>query len=374
MIHLAGHNDYALPSGFLLFHSMTAIKISVAALTGLLSWAGCHAADTTDSTIRQQADSFLQAMPDSLQFRQAQAVSRAIAGDNSDLRLIRASRDKAPAISPEVKARDLSPDLRLYEPVAATDTAPLPLLIYFHGGGWTFGSINSCGLFCDAMAATGMLKVLAVNYRLAPEHPYPDGYNDCIEAVRYAMAHSRELGVDCRRIAVGGDSSGGNLAAATALSPECAGSIESLVLFYPVTKAFADGSESWDKFGEGYGLDSQLMEQFNRAYNPSGLTGITTIDVGLAPQDDIDRLPRTLLIAAGRDILRDQGLEFADRFPADRLTRIEFTDAVHLFITVPGQDEAFRRSVLAASRFIASPKHPVSETDQTTLHTIHDIH
>lgn len=88
-----------------------------------------------------------------------------------------------------------------------------------------------------------MLKVLADNYRLAPGAPYPDGYNDCIEAVRYAMAHSRELGVDCRRIAVGGDSSGGNLAAATALSPECAGSIESLVLFYPVTKAFADGSE-----------------------------------------------------------------------------------------------------------------------------------
>lgn len=92
MIHLAGHNDYALPSGFLLFHSMTAIKISVAALTGLLSWAGCHAADTTDSTVRQQADSFLQAMPDSLQFRQAQAVSRAIAGRQQQTwRLIRAS-------------------------------------------------------------------------------------------------------------------------------------------------------------------------------------------------------------------------------------------------------------------------------------------
>lgn len=304
--------------------------------------------------IRQQADAFLSSLPDSLQYRQAQAVSKAIGGDTRELAGIRASRDKAPDISANVRAIDLSPEMRLYEPATSTQESPLlPLLVYFHGGGWTFGSINSCGRFCDAMAATGLVKVLAVNYRLAPEHPYPQGYYDCIEAVRYAMTNSQELGVDCRHISVGGDSSGGNLAIACALSPECTVMIESLVLFYPVTKAYADGSASWAEFGDGYGLDSLLMDQFNHAYNPSGLSGIPTIDVGTAPQEDLDLLPRTLLIAAGRDILRDQGIEFAGRVPAGRVKRIEFTDAVHLFITVPGQDEAFRRSVEIASGFIA---------------------
>lgn len=304
-----------------------------------------------DSLMREQADAFLRAMPAGLQCRQAEAVAKAMAGDCSDLAAVRSSRDRFPEISPEVRVRDLSSDLRLYEPAGA-DGRRLPLLIYFHGGGWTFGSINSCGRFCDAMAATGGMKVLAVNYRLAPEYPYPYGYLDCVASVKYAFSHARELGIDTCQVSLGGDSSGGNLAIATALDSACTGKIVSLVLFYPVTKAFADHSPSWKAFGKGYGLDATLMERFNQAYAPRIPSGIPQIDVGLLPSCELERLPRTLFVAAGRDILRDQGEEFCQRLAAGKILRAEFPEAVHLFITVPGQEAAFRMSVDMASRFL----------------------
>lgn len=302
--------------------------------------------------MREEADAFLRAMPQGLQADQARAVTRAIEGDDTALRAVRAARNQPPTLSANVAVRELSATLRLYEPVGTEEGRPLPLLIYLHGGGWTFGSINSCGRFCDAMAATGRVKVLAVDYRLAPEHPYPCGYRDCVEAVKYALARAAELGIDPGRIVVGGDSAGGNLAVATALDPECVGKIEALVLFYPVTRAFADGSASWERYGEGYALDTALMNRFNRAYAPRIPSGDSRIDVGLASAEELAVLPRTLLVAAGRDILRDQGLEFARRLPAGKARRVEFPGAVHLFITVPGQETAFRRSVTLATDFI----------------------
>lgn len=329
--------------------SVTAVL--VAAVVLMMS-AFAEAQDINDTLMRKQADLFLCAMPDSMQYHQAKAVSRAIAGDLSELVKVRSSRNVRPAVSENVRTMELSPLLRLYEP-SCCDGGPLPLLIYFHGGGWTFGSINSCGRFCDAMAATGKMKVLAVEYRLAPENPYPCAYLDCVESVGYALRNYRELGVDPGRISVGGDSAGGNLAIAASLDPECAGKVESLVLFYPVVLAYPDGSDSWKEFGEGYALDSRLMEQFNLAYSQKVPSGISQIDVGTLPGDELERLPRTLMIAAGRDILRDQGKWFAEKAPSGRIRRIEFTDAVHLFITVPGQEAAFRSAVEISSCFVA---------------------
>lgn len=306
-----------------------------------------------NEAMREEADAFLRAMPQGLQEEQTRAVARAIEGDYAGLWAVRAARNRPPIVSEGVRVRELSPTLRLYEPIGtAEEGRTLPLLIYLHGGGWTFGSINSCGRFCDAVAATGRVKVLAVDYRLAPEHPFPCGYLDCVEAVKYAVLQAGELGVDPKRIVVGGDSAGGNLAVAAALDPEWGGRIEALVLFYPVTKAFADGSASWKRYGEGYALDTALMVQFNRAYTPRMPSGISRIDVGLASAAELAALPRTLLVAAGRDILRDQGLEFSGMLPADKVRRVEFPEAVHLFITVPGQETAFRRAVMLAAEFI----------------------
>lgn len=305
-------------------------------------------------TMRCQADSFLRAMPSDLQHRQTLAILKAIDGDNSDLESVRNARNSAPSISDNVNKQMLASGLWLYEPKEENDS-PLPLLIYLHGGGWTIGSPNSCGRFCNAMAASGKMKVIAVDYRLAPEHPFPAGLEDCTDAVKYAVSHATELGIDPERISVGGDSSGGNLAIATALEEECSGMVESLLLFYPVTKAYDDNSESWQSFGKGYGLDAEIMDAFNSAYTVNADPENLRISVGLCDAKKLGNLPRTLLIAAGRDILRDQGIEFAERVGSDRLTRVEFSEAVHLFITVPGQNKAFSTAVNMSTDFITQP-------------------
>jgi acetyl esterase len=323
---------------------------TTAVLLSCFSGYAC-AQDSDKESMRMQADRFLEGMPSGMQQRQAAAIRNAIAGDSRDLQSVRNSRNAVPQLSDNVRTVMLAPSLRLYEPIVCPDSKQLPLLIYFHGGGWTFGSLNSCGRFCDAMAASGKMKVLAVDYRLAPEHPFPEGLDDCVDAIEYAVRNSNRLNIDPAHISVGGDSSGGNLAIASVLSDRCAGMIESLVLFYPVTKAFADNSLSWQKYGEGYGLDAEIMDVFNRAYAGDVDPYDERISVGMCDSKMLERIPRTLLVAAGRDILCDQGREFAAKV-GSRLMRIEFPDAVHLFITVPGQDKAFGESVSLATDFI----------------------
>lgn len=327
------------------------ITVAVAA-AALSSCQGTrHLSRADNRLMRQEADAFLAGMPADLQHRQAEAVRKAIDGDTEALNAVRASRNSEPTLSANVAARMLTDRLRLYEPVDGND-APLPALVYLHGGGWTFGSLNSCARFCDAVAASGAAKVIAVDYRLAPENPYPTGLDDCITAMRYVVSNAGLLGIDPQRIAIGGDSSGGNLAIATALAPECRGLAEALVLFYPVTKAYCDDSSSWTEYGAGYGLDAEIMEEFNRAYLAGSDAAASAVSVAHSSDDELYALPRTLLIAAGRDILRDQGREFAARL-GSKAVRIEYPDATHLFITVPGQDRAFGKSVSLTTRFLS---------------------
>lgn len=309
----------------------------------------------TDSiAMRREADAFLAGLPAGLQPRQAKAVAAAINGDFALLNEVRNARNSTFIYSNNVAVTELSIRgdhgreiaMRLYTPHQKSDTAPLPLLIYFHGGGWTFGSLNSCARFCDALAATGKVCVLAVDYALAPEHPYPEGLLDCLAAVEYAMAHCEAWGVSRQAISLGGDSSGGNLALAAALNLHRDGGnggcdsnggkndkdsrndtetsipnksynsrngnsngrdtdhhgnhdrtpLKSLVLFYPVVLAENDESESWQQYGDGFGLDASLMMQFNAAYRardgqnrqssaPYDQAGHTGLDDGLPRAD-----------------------------------------------------------------------------------------
>lgn len=273
-------------------------------------------AQTSDSNeqniMRVQADNFLWNMPADLQQKQTSAILKAIDGDCTALTAVRNARNAQPKLSDNVDTRMITNNMRIYEPKDSRDTS-LPVLLYLHGGGWTFGSINSCGKFCNAIAACAAIRVIALDYRLAPEHPYPAGLNDCIDAVEYIIRHCDELRIDISRITLGGDSSGGNLALATALSEHCRGKIESLLLFYPVTKAFDDGSLSWRKYGKGYGLDAEIMDAFNRAYTLNADARSEAISIGLCSDEALQALPRTLLVAAERDILCDQGKELAER-------------------------------------------------------------
>ncbi len=200
--------------------------------------------------MEKETCAFLQSLPAGLQKTQADAVRRAINGDCTALISVRNSRNTKPESKSEVVTKDIGGCYRLYRP-AGFDTIPLPVLIYLHGGGWCFGSINSCAHFCAELSYRAKIAVLAVEYPLAPEHAYPAALNACTEAVAFAFEHAGEYGFFPDRISIGGDSSGGNLALATALnlilakdSHSCrmdsgtmCSSLCSLVLFYPVTKS-----------------------------------------------------------------------------------------------------------------------------------------
>ena len=164
--------------------------------------------------------------------------------------------------------------------------------------------------------------VLAVDYRLAPEHPYPCGLNDCVDAVDYAYTHAAEWGSSAQKVSLGGDSSGGNLALAAALRlhQDQKQAPQSLVLYYPVVAAWNDGLPSWKKNAKGKALDGALMDAFNQAY----LEGVNHSNVADARKDPfispvvasdeaLKALPKILMVSAERDILLDQGKEFADR-------------------------------------------------------------
>lgn len=329
--------------------------------------------------ITMEADDFIDALPEGLQDRQRIAVEHAMRGDMSSLKEIRGSRNEQPQYPAGVEIKDIIPTsgaaaglkMRLYTP-SSRSNGKLPLLVYFHGGGWTFGSLNSCGKYCASVAATGEAIVLAVEYSLAPEDPFPAALFDCSASVEYAAKCASEWGSDASLISLGGDSAGGNLALSTALlfadDSEDEGrdiAIRSLVLFYPVVSNTIPVGEqrkkgSWNRYGRGYGLDSRLMETFVKAYVPADDGGVATegFKTLLEPLKAEDRLwrrlPPMLIVQAGRDILYDQGKEYIEqsRNKGIEVENVEFTGAVHLFITVEGQSTAFAKAVDLTVEFI----------------------
>lgn len=320
-----------------------------------------------------EADDFIDDMAEGLQDRQCDAVLHAMRGQTGELANVRMSHDSVVKVPDSVESLDIVGDgsargmkMRLYRPRTASSKGDLPLLVYFHGGGWAFGSLNSCSAFCSAVAAAGEAMVLAVDYSLAPENPFPSGLLDCVAAVEYARDHVAEWGGGS--ISLGGDSAGGNLAVATALymmDQADPVALKSLVLFYPVVKAYADGSSSWKEYSRGYGLDSRLMNAFNEAYlnSVSGSGDATAgnadarnplVSPAEAGTDKLSKLPPVLIIGAERDILYDQGREFAGTLKkcGNDVEHISFPGAIHLFMTVEGQPTAFSKAVALTSAFL----------------------
>ena len=318
-------------------------------------------AETLADRMRREAVEFVGGLPSDLQKMQEQAVRQAMAGDLSALEAVRNSRNGRPELPAGVTATDIGDRYRLYKPIAG-DGKPLPVLIYLHGGGWCFGSVNSCARFCGEFAGEAGAAVLAVEYPLAPEHPYPAALDCCTEAVGFVRDHAAEYGLDPDAVSIGGDSAGGNLALATALrliyaSGEGGGTVpplRSLVLFYPVVKAWNDGSGSWRDFGAGFGLDSGIMEAFNEAYVGTEDPRSALISPFCSEKKHLAQLPPVLIVNADHDILRDQGAEMHAALvkAGVNATRTVFPGTTHLFITVPGQPAAFREAVKMSAAFI----------------------
>ena len=198
---------------------------------------------------------------------------------------------------------------RLYRP---NDRKDLGLLVFYHGGGWVLGSMNTHDDVCRKLALAMGHAVLSVDYRLAPEFAFPEPLNDCIVALRWAHANAAQLGIDATRIAVGGDSAGGNLAAVVAnLQPV---PLKFQMLIYPVTDA-TRSSQSYKDNGDGYRLTAAGMKWFCDHYL-SGSIGTPTdprVSPLFADATTLASAPPAIVITAEYDPLRDEGEQYAHR-------------------------------------------------------------
>jgi acetyl esterase len=201
---------------------------------------------------------------------------------------------------------------RAYTPRDARAGA-LPLVLFLHGGGWVTCDLDSHDATCRALANASGCKVVALDYRLAPEHKFPAGLNDCDAALRWLVAQADDLGIDPRRIAVCGDSAGGNLAAALTLMARDRGgpAIAFQVLVYPVTHHAFD-TPSYRDYADGYLLTREGMRWNWNHYLPDATAGQDPLASPLlAP--DLRGLPRALVITAECDPLRDESEAYAQR-------------------------------------------------------------
>lgn len=200
---------------------------------------------------------------------------------------------------------------RLYSPVAGDEV--LPLLVYYHGGGWVLGSIDSHDATCRYLAHTGRLRVLSVDYRLAPEFLFPTAVDDALAAYRYVRANAARFGADPERIAVGGDSAGGNLATVVCQQTRDAGdrTPDFQLLFVPATNMSAR-TRSYELFGRGYFLTARNMDFYENTYLRSD---DDRLDPRASPllADDLAGLPPAHVAVAGFDPLRDEGEAYAAR-------------------------------------------------------------
>ncbi len=201
--------------------------------------------------------------------------------------------------------------LRVYRPSTVAD---LPVLVWFHGGGWVLGDINSGDLPGRDLAMSADCVVVSVDYRLAPETPFPGPFDDCMAAMRWVIAHAGELGIDGQRVVVGGDSAGGNLAAAVAIEAALEGvNLAGQLLVYPVTSSDLQ-RPSMVENAEGYFLTRGSLKWFWDHY----AQGANRADHRIAPLDGINAVSAEIAISpawvytAGFDPLRDEGIIYAD--------------------------------------------------------------
>jgi acetyl esterase len=226
---------------------------------------------------------------------------------------------------------------RIYTPKKLRKTNGLaPCLMFFHGGGWVIGNLDSHDVVCRMLAHEGELIVVSVDYRLAPEHKFPAAADDAITATKWVAAHAKELGVDAAQLLVGGDSAGGNLAAVVALAardgdgPKLAGQ----VLIYPATD-FAMKHPSHSEPETSILLTHSVIKWFCNHY----LNGAADIDhwkASPARAKTLAGLPPAYVLTAGADPLRDEGAEYAARLKdaGVPMTYRHFPGQFHGFFTM----------------------------------------
>ena len=221
--------------------------------------------------------------------------------------------------------------LRIYRP---TDNDDLPAIIFCHGGGFVFGSLETHDALCRALAVHSACVIVAVDYRLAPEYPFPSAADDCSAVIPWLTKQASALGLRASAVALAGDSAGANIAIATALTARERGiSLAHVALFYPVIDPSC-GSPSMGEFGNGYLLTREAIQWFWECYLP---TSSWTDPRARVLTADLRDFPPTTIVTAEFDPLRDEGEAFAARLRA-ALVPVEvhcFTGMIHGFAGLP---------------------------------------
>jgi acetyl esterase len=234
---------------------------------------------------------------------------------------------------------------RAYRPQSAE---PLPALVYIHGGGWVIGDIESHDSICQQLSTQIPAVVVSVDYRLAPEHPYPAALQDCFAATRWVHGHGSDLGADSSRLAVAGDSAGGNLAALVCVKARDEGgpALAFQLLVYPATD-LTNSYPSYEENGEGYLLTKDSMRWFVDHY----ISEADRKNPDASPMyvEDLSGLPPALVITAEFDPLRDEGEAYAARLREAGVPAIatRYDGMIHAFF---GMDRLLPQAVEAVNQ------------------------
>jgi acetyl esterase len=254
---------------------------------------------------------------------------------------------------------------RLYVPPGARVGSAL--IVFFHGGGFVLGSLVTADPLCRLLAAQSGVRVLSVDYRLAPEFPYPAALDDAIASFRWAVAEATSLGADPGLIAVGGDSAGANLALVVAHQAVVHGEPRpaSVMAMYPVVQPERSGG-SRKTYGTGFGLTAEIITDLERLYLPDG---VPTDDIrgDLLRADDLAGMPPVYLSTAGFDPLRDEGEELAARLRAHHVPVVarRFAGLVHGYGSFTAISAAARDATLDAASALRAALSLVASTRRT---------
>lgn len=275
---------------------------------------------------------------------EARVAFRALAAMTPTPETARMTEERVPVEDGEIR-------LHAFWPMGGSESEPLPVLVWLHGGGWTVGELETSDSAAAEIANSAGIVVVNVEYRLAPEHPFPRPLEDCYAAVQWVVDHAGDLGVDQRRLAVGGDSAGGNLAAAVCLLAKQLGGpdIRFQLLVYPAT----DGRRSYPSYrenGEDYLLTAGTMDWFWDNY----LADADPEDPLASPvyASELEGLPPALVITAEYDPLRDEGEAYAERLRQAGVVAhaSRYDGQIHGFFAMPGILEGGRKAVDEASQ------------------------
>lgn len=235
--------------------------------------------------------------------------------------------------------------LRIYRPSRVADDIALPALLFLHGGGWMLGDLEYGAWFCASLAEGLRIAVVAVDYRLAPEQPFPAGLEDCLAAMDYVSRLAGTLAIDGDRIAIAGDSAGANLAAVCALQARDQGlKLRAQILLYPVTD-LVEERDSYRRNAEGFGLTADAMRWFREAYQGAA----DPHDWHLSPlrAERLEGMAPALVLTCGFDPLCDEGDIYAARLAEAGVPvrHIEYTGQIHGFLMWPKMVAAAERAL-----------------------------